>query len=69
VREWQAFGRDLLRNQVHGQRAVKADFGRAIRESGTSADEAGQALADAMSERGMSAGEAIEALRRGELGP
>jgi hypothetical protein len=46
-----------------------ADFGRAVRESGLSSDEAAQALAAAMSERGMSAGEAIEALRRGELRP
>jgi hypothetical protein len=69
VRQWQAAGRDLLRNQRRGQTAAMADFGRAVRESGLSPDDAARALAVGMSEHDMTADQAIEALRRGELRP
>jgi hypothetical protein len=69
VRQWQAEGRNLLRDHRQGEAAAMADFGRAVRESGLTPDEAAQALAAAMSERGMTAEQATEALRRGELRP
>ena len=65
IREWQATGRDLLRHQHENL----ARFGRAIRRSGLSEEEVALAIGRAMSERGMTAQDAIEALERGDLRP
>jgi hypothetical protein len=64
VRSWLANGRDFLR----AERQNMADFGRAIRMSGLSDNDAAAAISRAMSE-GIEVDEIVEALRRGQLQP
>lgn len=64
VRQWQAIGRELERRI----RRNYADMGDAVKQSGMDKDAAAEALAAATAD-GMSADEALEALRRGDLRP
>jgi hypothetical protein len=62
IREWQAIGREFQKHVRRNQ----AELGQAVRDSGMSPEDAAQALSQAM-RSGMSAQEAVDALRRGEL--